>query len=259
MMKSAAFIICLLLLLFLLEVEGACVPETQCFGNGDYTAATQTCKCYAGRRTGLYTGECCESIDCKSNATCKHGYCGPDGLTCSRCQTGWTAPNCDNVTSCFPWFPCKHGSCTKSRMQCDCEPGWVGDMCDRSLCAVKCIYGACPNDPNKCKCYENYLSPETGCDRWVGVSKRLQIFIADTVNCNSVLSIVRFILFQINYNFRTASRPSVHPAVHTWFYTNIFLHFPVYLQLLLCQRMDMYERWTLYRSQALCLSATLFR
>ena len=164
MLKSGTFVISLMLLC-ILEVDGTCPPETQCFGNGNYDAASQSCSCYARQRTGQYTGECCESIDCSPNATCKHGYCGSDGITCSRCHTGWTGPNCNNVTSCFPWFPCKHGTCTKSRMKCDCEPGWVGDMCDRSLCTVNCTYGACPNDPKKCECYDNYLSPETGCDR----------------------------------------------------------------------------------------------
>ena len=163
MLGTGASVICLLFL-FILQVQAHCDSETQCFGNGNYIAATQTCSCYARQRTGLYTGECCESIGCKANATCKHGYCGPDGLTCARCHTGWGGPNCENVTSCFPWFPCRqHGSCKRSRSKCDCEPGWVGDLCDRSLCAVPCKFGACPNDPKKCECYENYFGP--ACDR----------------------------------------------------------------------------------------------
>lgn len=164
-MLKYAYPIMGLLVLVIIEVESACPPETQCFGNGDYNSAAQSCHCYSRRRTGLYTGECCESIGCKPNATCKHGYCGPDGLTCSRCHTGWNGTYCEKLESCFPWFPCKHGSCIKSRMKCECEPGWVGDLCDRSLCKVNCTYGACPNDPKKCECYENFLSPETGCDR----------------------------------------------------------------------------------------------
>ena len=166
MLKYACPIIVLLLALVIKEeVESACPPETQCFGNGDYNPATQSCHCYPRRRVGQYTGECCESVGCKPNATCKHGYCGADGVTCSRCLTGWNGTNCEKVESCFPWFSCKHGSCIKSRMKCECEPGWVGDLCDRSLCSVNCTYGACPNDPKKCECYENFLSPETGCDR----------------------------------------------------------------------------------------------
>ena len=165
MLKYAAVVICLLLI-FLLDAEGHCPPETQCFGNGNYDVKAQTCECYARGRIGQSTGECCESVDCTDpNATCIHGYCGPDGFNCSRCHTGWTGPNCENVTSCFPWLHCVHGSCTKSRMKCECEPGWVGDLCDRSLCTVNCTFGACPQDPTKCECYENYYSPETGCDR----------------------------------------------------------------------------------------------
>lgn len=164
MRKTSTLVICLLFLVFLEVAQGLCPPETQCFGNGDHDKTKQTCRCYTRQRTGLYTGECCESIGCKENATCKHGYCGPDGLTCSRCQTGWGGANCDNVTQCFSWFPCRdHGSCTKSRSLCDCQPGWVGDLCDRSLCAVPCKFGACPNDPKKCECHENYFGP--GCDR----------------------------------------------------------------------------------------------
>ena len=148
------------LLLFSLEVHSLCSPETECFGHGKYDRAKQTCECYSIPRMGQYTGECCESIDCdKPNATCKHGYCGPDGVTCEKCQTGWGGPNCENVTSCFPWFHCNHGSCTKSRSKCECESGWVGDLCDRSVCQVPCKFGSCPNDPKKCECYENYYGP----------------------------------------------------------------------------------------------------
>ena len=155
-----------LLYLLVLDVEGLCPPNTQCFGNGNYNAKAQSCKCYSRRRIGSFTGECCESVDCKPNATCVHGFCGADGLTCKRCLTGWTGLNCEKVDSCFPWLHCVHGSCKKSRMKCECEPGWVGDLCDRSLCTVNCTYGACPNDPKKCECYENFYSPETGCDRY---------------------------------------------------------------------------------------------
>lgn len=164
MRKTETSVICLLLLFFL-EVQGLCPPETECFGHGEYHSATQTCtKCESLRRTGQYTGECCESIRCNSpNATCKHGYCGPDGVTCKKCQTGWGGPNCENVTSCFPWLPCDHGSCTKSRFKCECEPGWVGDLCDRSVCQVPCKFGSCPHDPKKCECHENYFGQE--CER----------------------------------------------------------------------------------------------
>ena len=143
--------------------QSLCPPETECFGHGIYDSGKQSCSCERLIRTGQYTGECCESIDCKTNATCKHGYCGTDGSTCAKCQTGWSGADCSNVTSCFPWFPCKHGTCKKSRSRCECEPGWVGDLCDRSLCRVPCKFGACPNDPMKCECYENYFGPE--CER----------------------------------------------------------------------------------------------
>ena len=170
-----------LLYLLVLDVEGLCPPNTHCFGNGDYNAKAQSCKCYPRRRIGSFTGECCESVDCKPNATCVHGFCGADGLTCKRCLTGWTGLNCEKVDSCFPWLHCVHGSCKKSRMKCECEPGWVGDLCDRSLCAVNCAYGACPNDPKKCECYENFYSPETGCDRYcllvIGKLWRLMVLV----------------------------------------------------------------------------------
>ena len=157
--------LCVLLLNLIPGIQGACLADTQCFGNGDFNPTTKTCSCYARQRTGQYTGECCESVGCTSpNATCKHGYCDTDGEKCVRCMTGWTGPNCENVTSCFSWFPCRyHGSCKNSRSKCDCEPGWVGDLCDRSLCQVPCRYGACPNDPKKCECYDNFYGTE--CER----------------------------------------------------------------------------------------------
>ena len=163
MQKIAISVVCLLLMCSL-EVQGLCPPDTECFGHGIYNISTQTCKCNSLPRTGQYTGECCESIGCKSNATCKHGYCGPDGLTCKQCQTGWYGTNCENVTSCFPWFTCKRGTCTKSRSRCECEPGWVGDLCDRSICQVPCKFGSCPKDPNKCECHEHYFGPS--CNRY---------------------------------------------------------------------------------------------
>lgn len=164
MQNNAIPVLCLLVM-YNLEVQGLCPPDTECFGHGNYDRATQTCKCISISRTGQYTGECCESIGCKPNATCKHGYCGPDGLTCKECQTGWKGTNCENVTSCFPWFPCKgHGSCKKSRSNCECESGWVGDLCDRSICQVPCKFGACPNTPDKCECHENFFG--LACDRY---------------------------------------------------------------------------------------------
>ncbi|XP_048577423.1 neurogenic locus notch homolog protein 1 [Nematostella vectensis] len=164
-------LICLAFAAFAIRgVLSLCDPYTQCFGHGDYNAATQTCKCYTAAvinvHWGPYTGECCESIGCTNpNSTCKHGACAIDGTSCERCQTGWTGANCDNVTACFPWLACAHGRCTKSRFRCECDPGWHGDLCDRAMCNVPCHFGACPHDPNKCECYSNYYSPETGCDR----------------------------------------------------------------------------------------------
>ena len=156
-------VILLVVVLLCPGTESQCPPETECFGHGIYDSREQSCSCDYLIRTGQYTGECCESIGCKQNATCKHGYCGGDGSTCARCQTGWSGADCSNVTSCFPWFPCKRGTCKKSRSRCECEPGWVGDLCDRSLCRVRCKFGACPNDPMKCECYENYFGAE--CER----------------------------------------------------------------------------------------------
>ena len=122
-----------LLYLLVLDVEGLCPPNTQCFGNGDYNAKAQSCKCYPRRRIGSFTGECCESVDCKPNATCVHGFCGADGLTCKRCLTGWTGLNCKKVDSCFPWLHCVHGSCKKSGWSVNVNlAGWV-----------TCVIGPC--------------------------------------------------------------------------------------------------------------------
>lgn len=148
-------VICLLL--FGLEIQGLCPPETECFGHGVYDKKNQTCICSSSiREIAPYTGDCCESIGCKPNASCKHGKCDHDGVTCERCQTGWSGTNCTNVTSCFPWFSCEHGSCVKSRSLCECEAGWVGDLCDKTVCLVSCKFGSCPKDPMKCECHENY-------------------------------------------------------------------------------------------------------
>ncbi|XP_031565105.1 neurogenic locus notch homolog protein 1-like [Actinia tenebrosa] len=161
------------------SMAGPCPQETECFGHGDWDPATQTCKCYSDNyqkqwesRYGSYTGDCCTSIKCtNANSTCLHGICGADGRTCQRCQTGWIGQNCDKPTndSCYPWLPCKHGKCVTARFKCECDPGWVGDLCDRSLCdsSIKCVFGACPDDPKICKCYEDFMSPATGCDRMI--------------------------------------------------------------------------------------------
>ena len=126
-------------LMFSADVLSLCPPETECFGHGHYNRTAQTCNCSPSiKEIGPFTGECCESIGCKSNATCKHGFCDSDGITCAKCQPGWSGDNCTEVTSCFPWFPCVHGSCNKSRSLCECEPGWVGDQCDRTVCLVPC-------------------------------------------------------------------------------------------------------------------------
>ena len=159
----------LLLVLFSVDVFCLCPPKTECFGHGIYDRKNETCNCSSSiKGIGPYTGECCESIACKSNATCKHGFCGPDGVTCANCQTGWGGVNCTEVKSCFSWFSCAHGTCVKSRSTCECEPGWVGDLCDRTVCLVRCKFGSCPRDPMKCECHEHYFG--TACEKLVDSS-----------------------------------------------------------------------------------------
>lgn len=123
-MTSALLLVLLIAIPLTTCTAGQCPAETQCYGHGDWTAATQTCKCYSNgynkqweSRYGSYTGECCTSVECSNpNSTCAHGICS-DGKNCARCQTDWTGKDCDNATSCFPWLPCKHGKCVKSRYE----------------------------------------------------------------------------------------------------------------------------------------------
>lgn len=45
---------------------------------------------------------------------------------------------------CLNGFPCENGICVKndSQIKCLCEPGWIGDMCDRR-CFLNCNGGTC--------------------------------------------------------------------------------------------------------------------
>ncbi|XP_062566453.1 uncharacterized protein LOC134228775 [Saccostrea cucullata] len=63
---------------------------------------------------------------------------------------------------CPSGFPCENGICMKngSLIKCLCEPGWIGDMCNRN-CSLNCNGGACyrsSEDPDgaTCICNQGY-------------------------------------------------------------------------------------------------------
>ena len=45
-----------------------------------------------------------------------------------------------------------HGACS-APLQCDCEPGWTGELCDTAVCADTCSkeHGTC-SEPGTCRC-----------------------------------------------------------------------------------------------------------
>jgi tenascin len=129
----------------------------QCSGNGICNQALGRCEC-----SPWFTGEDCSTqlcpLNCTGRGSCVNGQCvcdsGWSGSDCSNhicpkacsgrgncqpdgvcaCQTGYTGPACDLLSSCSVYDCSGHGTCRLSPGQnasCYCDPGWAGIGCEQ--------------------------------------------------------------------------------------------------------------------------------
>lgn len=112
--------------------------------NGRSCLANGTCSC---DNTGLSlpSDRILEGPDCEYDVTDQCGY-NPPGTT--------------------SLLPCSnHGQCvynaTAARFQCRCESGYTGEFCQRSACAVDCLFGDCVPTNNGidsiCRCWNSQV------------------------------------------------------------------------------------------------------
>jgi len=141
-----------------------------CSGHGRCRSASGVCLCLRG-----YSGEGCslagKGSQCVLNCS-GHGVCGGSGDGECECEDGWEGAGCErSVCQCSG-----HGACLHlGESVCFCEDGWGGETCGQSLrgaAAKRCLNdcnerGFCDPILGLCRCLRAYDGEDCSADEHV--------------------------------------------------------------------------------------------
>ena len=93
---------------------------------------------------------------------CLHGSC-VSPLDC-LCEPGWRGELCD-IAVCAPGCSAEHGTCSRPG-ECICRLGWAGQTCNSPVCSPQCMNGGACAAPGVCDCPAGFqvFSDSIGCD-----------------------------------------------------------------------------------------------
>ncbi|XP_071498841.1 IgGFc-binding protein-like, partial [Diadema antillarum] len=122
--------------------EVACDPNAQC----DVVDGETRCVCNPGYDTVGFGFTCLDINECEGDP-CVNGTCinGENQFTCD-CNPGWVGDLCDDRDDCFTQ-PCRNGAPCIDGMDtftCSCLQGWMGSLCDIDI--DECADQPCDHD-----------------------------------------------------------------------------------------------------------------